>query len=162
MCILFAVNCFAQNKDNLIISAELNKTRGLSAVYNRLLPGDKFGLGAGVEFIDVSTKKLGGIMPGIDLRYYSRFGKSTIIPLAQAGYNFYRQQYQKLNTSETFEYRGGFSYSLGLGYSYSLNEKGTGPFAALKFRSLQYKYTDPSLPKINTDQQLKVSIGWRF
>lgn len=162
LCILFAGNCFAQQKDNLFVSAELNKTRGLSLVYNRLLPGSKFGLGPGLEFIDVGTKKLGGIMPGIDLRYYSKFGKSTILPLAQAGYNFYSQQYQKLNASESYEYKGGFSYSLGLGYSYSLNEKGSGPFAAFKFRSLQYKYTDPLLPKTTTQQQLKISIGWRF
>jgi hypothetical protein len=170
--ILLAIhNASAQQKDNIFLSTELNrtfgnatpnKTYGLSLAYNRLLSNTNFGLGASVEFIDIRTQKLGGIMPAIDLRYYSRFGKSTLIPLAQVGYNFYQFNYQDA-TSAKYQLNGGLGYTFGLGYSYSLTQKGGGLFTALKFRGMQYKVTDGALPaRTWTKEQLNLSIGWRF
>lgn len=159
---LVILNCSAQKKEALFLTAELNKTKGLSLVYSKLLKNSGLGLGAGIEFIDISSKRLGGIMPGIDIRYYSKFGRSTIIPLAQLGYNFYQHKYQIVGTNETYEMKGGPSFSLGIGYSYSINAKGSGPFTALKFRSLPYKLNEPLLPKTKTADQLKISVGWRF
>ena len=101
-------------------------------------------------------------MPGLDVRYYGKLRKGTIIPLAQLGYNFYQFRYQKLGTSENYEEKGGLGYSFGIGYSYSLSEKGSGLYGAFRFRGLQYKYTDPLLPKRNTNERINLSLGWRF
>ena len=101
-------------------------------------------------------------MPSLDLRYYSKFGKSTIIPLAQVGYNFFKFQYQGFGTTENYEFKSGFGYTFGIGYSYSFTEKGSGLYGAFRFRGLQYKYTDPLLPKKSTSERLNLSIGWRF
>lgn len=157
-----AVQGTAQQKQHIFVSAELYKTYGLSAVYSRMLGGTRLGLGASVDIIDIGTQKFGGIMPGLDLRYYQRLGRSTLIPLVQAGYNFYRFDYQKPGTNEHYTLRGGFSYAFGLGYSYAVNTRGGGPFVALKYRSLQYTQTDPLFPWRNSTGGLKLSVGWRF
>ena len=174
---LLAFTCFAQQKDpfgkrdNFFVTTELSKTLGasyfdkkygFSFVYNRLLPKTRFGVGAGLEIIDIRTKSLGGIMPILDVRYYATLGKSTLIPLAQVGYNFYKFQYQKLGTAQAYEEKGGLGYSFGIGYSYSSKERGSGLYGALKFRGLQYKYNDPLQPKRNTSERLNLSLGWRF
>jgi hypothetical protein len=175
--ILLALACSAQQKDpsvkrdNFFVSTELSKTLGatifdkkygVSFVYNRLLPKTRFGLGAGVDLIDIRTKRLGGIMPSLDIRYYATLGKSALIPIAQVGYNFYRFQYQKLDTAQAYEEKGGLGYNLGVGYSYSLTKKGSGLYGAFRFRGLQHKYSDPLLPKRMTSERLNLSIGWRF
>lgn len=175
--ILFTLTCVAQQKDpsvksdNFFVSTELSKTLGatvfdkkygFSFVYNRLLPKTRFGAGIGLELIDIRTKRLGGIMPSIDVRYYAALGKSTFIPLAQVGYNFYRFQYQKFGTAQVYEEKGGLGYTFGIGYSYSLTERGGGLYGAFRFRGLQYKYTDPLMPKNRTSERLNLSIGWRF
>ena len=160
--ILLAFSATSQKKENIFITAELYKTKGLSLVYNRMIPKTNIGVGAGLEFIDISTKKLGGIMPGLDARYYVNFGKSTLMPLAQVGYNFYEYRYKISSSANEYKMEGGPSFSLGLGYSYKANAKGSGPYTALKYRSLQYKYNDPALGGNKTTNQLKVSIGWRF
>jgi hypothetical protein len=174
---LLAFTCFAQQKDpsvkrdNFFVTTELSKTLGaaifdkkygFSFVYNRLLPKTRFGIGAGLELIDIRTKRLGGIMPTLDIRYYATLGKSTLIPIAQVGYNFYRFQYQKLGTAQAYEEKGGLGYTFGIGYSYRLTERGSGLYGALKFRELQYNYNDPLLLKRNTSERLNLSIGWRF
>jgi len=174
---LLAFTCFAQQKDpfikrdNFFVATALSKTLGatfldkkygFSFVYNRLLPKSRFGVGAGLEIIDIRTKKLGGIMPTLDVRYYATLGKSTLIPLAQAGYNFYSCQYQKLGNAQAYEEKGGLGYSLGIGYSNSFSTRGSGLYGALKYRGLQYKYNDPLQPKRNTSERLNLSIGWRF
>ncbi|HVG40494.1 MAG TPA: hypothetical protein VM888_02690 [Chitinophagaceae bacterium] len=175
--ILLAFTCFSQQKypfikrNNLFVATELSKTLGASTmdkkygfsfVYNRLLPKTNFGVGASLELIDIRTKRFGGMMPALDLRYYAMLGKSTFIPIAQVGYNFYRFQYQKLGTVQAYEEKGGLGYTFGIGYSYNLTQRGSGLYGSLKFRGLQYNYNDPLLPKQNTSERLNLSIGWRF
>jgi len=176
LCIVIAHACSAQQdssvkRDNFFVTTELSKTLGattsdkkygFSFVYNRLLAKTRFGLGAGLELLDIRTKRLGGIMPALDMRYYVPLGKLTLIPIAQVGYNFYRFQYQKSGTAQAYEEKGGFGYTLGIGYSYKLTEKGSGVYSAFKYRGLQYKYNDPVLPKTMTSERLSLSIGWRF
>ena len=174
---LVAFTCFAQQKDpfvkrdNFFVTTELSKTLGasyfdkkygFSFVYNRILTKTRFGIGAGLEVIDIRNKRLGGIMPTLDVRYYATLGKSTLIPLAQLGYNFYSFQYQKFGTAQTYEQKGGLGYSFGIGYSYSSNVRGSGLYGAFKFRGLQYKYDDPFYPERKTSERLNLSIGWRF
>jgi hypothetical protein len=169
--------CFAQEerslkRDNLFIATELSKALGansfdkkygLSFVYNRLLPNTRLGVGAGLEMIDIRTKRLGGLMPVLDVRYYATLGKSTLMPIAQVGYNVYNFKYQKFGTTQSFEEKGGLGYSVGIGYSYPLTKNGNGLYGAFRFRGLQYKYNDPSIPfRTNTSERLNVSLGWRF
>ncbi len=175
--IVFGLACSAQEKDfspkrdNFFVATELSKMLeatsfdkkyGLSFVYNRFMPKSRFGIGAGLEWIDIRTKRLGGTMPSLDIRYYATLGRSIFMPLAQVGYNFYTFQYQKLGTMQTYEEKGGLGYSFGIGYSYGFTKKGSGLYGALKFRGLQYNYNDPLLPKRNTSERLNLSIGWRF
>jgi hypothetical protein len=175
--IVFTKVSFAQKNypslttNNFFISAELSKILGasafdkkygLSAVYNRILPKSRFGVGIGLELINILTKRLGGIMPGFDVRYYANLGKSTIIPLAQVGYNVYKFQYQKSGTSQAYEEKGGLGYTLGIGYSYSLKPNGSGLFGAFKYRGLQYNYSDPLLQNSRTSERLTLSIGGVF
>ena len=168
--VFFFLQSAAQQNDNLFLATEIKsgvgrseiKSYGMSLVYNRLLPATKLGLGAGVELIDLRSKEMGGVMPLIDFRYYSNVGRSAIIPLAQIGYNFYNFQYQDFQTNESYTFKGGLGYALGIGYSYRLTSKGGGPFTAIKYKGLQYRYTDPTLPKAATNRQLNLSIGWRF
>jgi hypothetical protein len=179
--ILFAFACSAQQtdplgkRDNVFVTTELSKTLGTTAldkkygvsfVYNRLLAKSHFGVGAGLELIDIRTKRLGGIMPSVDIRYYAPWGRSTLMPMVQMGYNFYRFQYQKLGTTQAYEEKGGLGYSFGIGfgigYSYNLTEKGSGVYGAFRFRGLKYQYSDPILPRKMTSERLNLSIGWRF
>jgi hypothetical protein len=160
--VLLAVNASSQKKYNLFIATELNNTKGLSLAYNHTIPKTNFGVGLGIEFNDISTKELGGIMPTLDARYYAKLGKSTLIPLAQLGYNIYEHQYTKFGANNEYKIEGGAGFSMGLGYSYSINAKGSGPFTAFKYRSMQYKLNDPILPAKNNTNQLKISLGWRF
>jgi hypothetical protein len=149
-------------KHSIFISAELFTTRGLSLVYSRRLAFSHLGLGPGIEFIDFQTKKLGGIMPFVDVRYFLETGRSTFMPLAQAGYNFLNLPYTKINSTTSYIEKGGPSFSLGLGYSYATRPKGSGPYAAIRYRSLQYRYNDPTLPKTITGHEMTIAVGWRF
>jgi hypothetical protein len=158
-------------RDNFFVAAELGKSLaagsvdrqyGVSLVYNRRLGKTNFGLGAGAELIDLGSKSLGGVMPVLDVRYYAKSGRSHFIPIGQAGYNFYRFQYQKSGSPDAYTLRGGLGYTLGLGYSYSFTGTGSGVFGALKFKGLQYEYSHPSLQKRNTSERMSLSVGWRF
>jgi hypothetical protein len=158
-------------RDNFFVAAELGKSLaqgsidrqyGLSFVYNRRIPKTNFGLGVGAELIDLGSKSFGGVMPVLDLRYFAKFGRSLILPIGQVGYNFYRFEYQKSGSADAYTLRGGLGYTLGLGYSYNVTGKGDGVFGALKFRGLQYEYSDPTLQKRNTSERVSLSIGWRF
>jgi hypothetical protein len=174
---LIAFNSFAQEttppnkKDNFFISTELSNTLGksdaankygFSLAYNRLLSKSHFGIGAAVDLIDIRTKKMGGVMPSLDLRYYATLGKSTLMPMAQVGYNFYKYQYHKLAGDAGFEEKGGLGYTLGIGYSYPFTDKGNGLYGALRFRGLQYKYDHPQMQQTMNSNRLNLSIGWRF
>ena len=164
-------NDTVHKRDNFFVAAELGKSfaagsvdrqYGVSLVYNRRLRKTNFGLGVGAELIDLGSKSFGGVMPMLDVRYYTKFGRSHLIPIGQVGYNFYRFEYQKSGSPDAYTLRGGLGYTLGLGYSYSLTERGSGVFGALKFKGLQYEYSDPSLQKRNTSERVSVSVGWRF
>jgi hypothetical protein len=175
--LFFILNCSAQQKfiplkkDNFFVSVELSKklgttsfysNYGLSLAYNHMIAKTHFGIGAGIEVMDIRSKKLGGLMPSIDLRYYITKGRSTFMPMIQAGYNIYNYQYYKLGSGQVNEVRAGPGYSFGIGYSYRLNNKGSAIYLALRYRAMQYKYTDPILPPKYTSERIGLSVGWRF
>ena len=147
----FSCAAFSQQNDNLqkrnnfFVAAELgrplaqgavDRQYGLSFVYNRRFAKTNFGLGVGAELIDMGSKNFGGVMPVIDFRYYAKFGRSTLMPIGQAGYNFYRFQYQKSGSPDAYTLRGGLGYSLGLGYSYSITARGSGFFWSFKIQGV--------------------------
>jgi hypothetical protein len=147
-------------KSYFFLAAELLKNKGVSVVYSRILKNGHFGIGIGVEFIDISTKQLGGIMPSLDVRYYIHRGKSTFMPIVQVGYNRLNVTYTDTNNNK-YQQKGGRSFSLGLGYHYETGRKGSGPYAAIRYRNMQYHYNEPAVPTL-TGSETKISLGWKF
>lgn len=175
LCAFSAFHGFAQvakapiDKNNFFVAAELGKPigysykrYGVSVAYNRLLSSSKFGVGVGLEIMDIRMKEMGGLMPSLDLRYYSRFGKSTIMPFAQVGYNFYNFQTGKVGDPNYYRLQGGLGYAVGVGYSYALTPKGKGIYGALKIGSDPYRYVNYLSNGKGYNTQATFSIGWRF
>lgn len=157
----------AQNKHSVFADAGYNSSYnslGGSITYSRKI-APRLGIGAGVQVFNDANISRVKKAAYLDLRAYWPVRKSLLFTMVDAGANFYKGY----TTPFTKMPGRSFFSAFGFGYGYTINKRGMGPYASIKFQSDTYtsKGYSPAMPgyesKVQTFEGAFVfSAGFKF
>jgi hypothetical protein len=146
--LLVDVGAFAFNVHSSNLSGKgPNFTKPIGSLLYSYAPTGRLAIGAGVEVGQMPKGTVNSreqddptIAAFLDLRYYTK-GKNVFFPFFQPGYNFFsiHDSYSDGEVWVVNDVSSIAQFSVGLGYSRAVTEKGAGPFVAVKFQDQVYK-----------------------